>query len=186
MSSCSRRPGIKGVSRTRLAFVSDRGGTRRELGGMIRRFKEVWTADYDGANQQRVTSDGDLDMTPSWAPDARAIAYTSFRRGFQDIFITSLGDRRVESPTRAAGKNWLPAWSPDGARTRLHVGPRRQRGNLRHEPRRIGRSPPDAPPGHRHLAHLVARRRPHRVHLEPDGLAADLGHERRRVEPAGS
>ena len=114
--------GIKGVSRTRLAFVSDRGGTRRELGGMIRRFKEVWTADYDGANQQRLTSDGDLDMTPSWAPDGRAIAYTSFRRGFQDIFITSLDDRRVESPTRGAGKNWLPAWSPDGGRIAFTSG----------------------------------------------------------------
>ncbi len=114
--------GIRGVSRTRLAFVSDRGGTRRELGGMIRRFKEVWTADYDGANQQRVTSDGDLDMTPSWAPDAGALAYTSFRRGFQDIFIMFLGDRRVESPTRGAGKNWLPAWSPDGARLAFTSG----------------------------------------------------------------
>jgi TolB protein len=114
--------GVSGVARTRLAFVSDRGGTRRELGGMIRRFKEVWTADYDGANQQRLTSDGDLDMTPSWAPDGRAIAYTSFRRGFQDIFITFLEDRRIESPTRGAGKNWLPAWSPDGRRLAFTSG----------------------------------------------------------------
>jgi TolB protein len=114
--------GINGVSRTRLAFVSDRGGTRRELGGMIRRFKEIWTADYDGANQQRVTSDGDLDMTPSWAPDGSAIAYTSFRRGFQDVFITFLDDRRVESPMKGGGKNWLPVWSPDGGRIAFTSG----------------------------------------------------------------
>jgi len=114
--------GVRGISRTRLAFVSDRGGTRRELGGMIRRFKEVWTADYDGANQRRVTTDGDLDMTPSWAPDRSAIAYTSFRRGFQDIFVMRLDDRRVAGPTRGVGKNWLPAWSPDGGRLAFTSG----------------------------------------------------------------
>jgi TolB protein len=108
--------GIRGVARTRLAFVSDRGGMRRELGGMMRRFKEIWVSDYDGAAEQRITSDGDLDITPTWSPDGLAIAYTSYRRGFQDIFVTRLDDRRVEEPTRGTGKNWLPAWSPDGSR----------------------------------------------------------------------
>jgi TolB protein len=108
--------GIRGVARTRLAFVSDRGGLRRELGGMMRRFKEIWISDYDGAAEQRITSDGDLDITPSWSPDGLAIAYTSYRRGFQDIFIARLDDRRIEEPTRGTGKNWLPAWSPDGSR----------------------------------------------------------------------
>jgi len=107
--------GIEGLARSRLAFVSDRGGTRRELGGMLRRFKEIYVSDYDGENQRRVTFDGDLDMTPAWSADGRAIAYTSFRRGFQDIFVSRPDEGRVESPTRARGKNWLPAWSPDGA-----------------------------------------------------------------------
>jgi TolB protein len=105
---------VEGVALTRLAFVSDRGGLRRELGGMMRRFKEIWIADYDGANEQRITSDGDLDITPAWSPDGRAIAYTSYRRGFQDLFVVRLDDRRLEEPTRGTGKNWLPAWSPDG------------------------------------------------------------------------
>ena len=42
--------GLRSVSLTKLAFVSDRGGMRRELGGALRRFKEVWVADYDGAS----------------------------------------------------------------------------------------------------------------------------------------
>ena len=108
--------GVHGIAHSRLAFVSDRGGTRRELGGMMRRFKEVWVADYDGANEHRVTFDGDLDLTPSWSPDRRAIAYTTFRSGRQDILVSLLDERRVESPTRGVGTNRLPAWSPDGSR----------------------------------------------------------------------
>jgi TolB protein len=105
---------IPSVALTRLAFVSDRLGSFREPTGSLRRVKEVFVADYDGANEQRLTTDGDLDMTPAWAPDGRAVAYTSFRRGFQDIFVTRLPDRRLEAPTGGRGQNRLPAWSPDG------------------------------------------------------------------------
>jgi TolB protein len=105
--------GIRGLADSRLAFVSDRLGSFREPTGSIRRVKEIFVADYDGANEQRVTADGDLDMTPSWSPDRRSIAYTSLRTGSQEIFITRLDDRRVQA-TGAAGQNRLPAWSPDG------------------------------------------------------------------------
>jgi len=108
--------GIRGVSRTRLAFVSDRPGARRSPTGEMRRVKEIFVADYDGANQARVTFDGDLALTPSWSPDGRAIAYTSYRRGFQDIFVSLLQERTLASPTGGRGKNWLPAWAPDGTR----------------------------------------------------------------------
>ena len=87
--------GIHSVSLTQLAFVSDRGGMRRELGGMMRRFKEIWVADYDGDGQRRVTSDRDLNMNPSWSPDGALIAYTSFRRGYQAIQV-SLVERRAQ------------------------------------------------------------------------------------------
>ena len=106
--------GIQGLAHSRLAFVSDRLGSFREPTGSIRRVKEIFVADYDGANEQRVTADGDLDMTPAWSPDGGAIAYTSFRRGFQDIFITAA--------RRAAGRTRCPARAartacPPGRRT---------------------------------------------------------------------
>jgi TolB protein len=107
---------VQGLAHSRIAFVSDRLGSFREPTGSIRRVKEVFAIDYDGANEQRVTADGDLDMTPSWSPDRRAIAYTSFRRGFQDLFVSWLDSRRIESPTGGRGQNRLPAWSPDGTR----------------------------------------------------------------------
>jgi len=108
--------GIHGLAHSRLAFVSDRSGSFYEPTGSRRRVKEIFVADYDGANDAQVTSDGDLDLTPSWSPDRGAIAYTCYRRGYQDIFVTRLEARRQDSPTGGRGKNWLPAWSPDGTR----------------------------------------------------------------------
>jgi TolB protein len=107
--------GVPGVAQTHLAFVSDRLGAYRSPTGETRRVKEIFCADYDGANQVRVTADGDLALTPNWAPDG-AIAYTSYRRGFQDVFVWRPGAATTENPTGGRGKNWLPAWSPDGSR----------------------------------------------------------------------
>ena len=107
--------GIEGIATTRLAFVSDRSGTRREPTGYLRRVKEIFVADYDGANQRRVTFDGDIVLTPNWSPDGGSIAYTSFRGGFQSVVFAAVGEGR-RGPLRVGGKTWLPAWSPDGAR----------------------------------------------------------------------
>lgn len=108
--------GIRGVARSRLAFVSDRLGSFKDPTGSVRRVKEIFVSDYDGAGDRRVTTDGDLDLTPSWSPDRQAIAYTSYRRGYQDIFVARPdGPATVSSPA-GRGKNWLPAWSPDGSK----------------------------------------------------------------------
>ncbi len=108
--------GIEGVAHTRLAFVSDRLGAFRDPTGAPRRVKEIFVSGYDGVGDARVTTDGDLDLTPSWSPDGRALAYTSYRRGPQDVFVTDLATGRRSSPTGGRGQNGLPAWSPDGTR----------------------------------------------------------------------
>src|SRR5262245_51387386 len=76
---------LRGVARTKLAFSSDRN--REKVSGPVqyRDVKEVYIADYDGQNQRRVTTNRQLNITPVWAPDARGIAYTSYRRGYPDI-----------------------------------------------------------------------------------------------------
>ena len=107
---------LRGVARTKIAFASDRDGER--IGGTVqdRSVKEIYICDYDGANQQRVTVNRQLNITPAWSPDGRGIAYTSYRRGFPDIFVSLIYVGTLENPTRGEGQNFLPAFSPDGTR----------------------------------------------------------------------
>jgi TolB protein len=108
--------GLRGVARTKLAFSSDRN--REKLTGTVenRDTKEIYITDYDGANQRRITVNRQLNITPVWSPDARAIAYTSYRRGYPDIFVALIYQGTQETPTNNRGQNWLPVYSPDGAR----------------------------------------------------------------------
>lgn len=107
---------LKGVARTKLTFSSDRVRDKAADTVEARSVKEIFIADYDGANQRRVTVNRQLNVFPSWSPDARAIAYTSYRRGYPDIFISLIYQGTMETPTRGVGQNWLPAFSPDGTR----------------------------------------------------------------------
>ena len=107
--------GVEGVARTQVAFVSDRDGD--SVLGLVedRPVKEVYFADYDGANRRRVTVTRTLNLFPSWAPDGRAIGYTSFLSGVPDVVMSHLEGRMT---TPASGTmsihNSLSAFSSDG------------------------------------------------------------------------
>jgi TolB protein len=110
---------LKGNARTKIAFTSDRDGDR--LPGPIgdRGISNIYMADYDGARQRRITISKAIDITPVWSPDARSIAFGSWRSGFQDIYILfPYGDGILQNPTKgtAARQNFLPAFSPDGTK----------------------------------------------------------------------
>lgn len=110
--------GIRGVARTKIAFSSDRAGERIKGPTATRDISNIYIADYDGHNQIRVTVTKSLDITPAWAPVGRVLAYTSYRRGYADIFLAYLSEGRFETPARGSDtiNNYLPAWSPDGSR----------------------------------------------------------------------
>src|SRR5215469_17455668 len=57
--------GLPGVSQTQIAFVSNKSGN-----------KEVWTMDYDGANQHQLTHLKSITLTPRWPLDVTRIAFT--------------------------------------------------------------------------------------------------------------
>ena len=68
---------LRGVARSKLTFSSDRN--REPVVGTVekREVKEVYVADYDGANPRRITINRTLNITPTWSPDGRSIANTS-------------------------------------------------------------------------------------------------------------
>jgi len=109
---------LEGVARTKITFASDRDGERMTGTVVDREVKEIYIADYDGENQTRVTVGRTLNITPRWSPDARSIAYTSYRRGEPQIFVSHIYQGTLDELTKGAGsgQNWLPAWSPDGQR----------------------------------------------------------------------
>jgi TolB protein len=107
---------LHGVARTKLAFASDRDGDRMTGTVENRGVKEIYTSDYDGENQRRLTTNRTLNITPAWSPDARSIAYTSYRRGPANIFVSHIYEGTLQEVTKGPGENWLPAWSPDGTR----------------------------------------------------------------------
>ena len=107
---------LRGIARTKLTFSSDRD--REKITNTVenRDVKEIYIADYDGANQRRITVNRALNITPTWAPDGRSIAYTSYARGFPTLFISFIYEGRRDEPTKGSTQNWLPAWSPDGTK----------------------------------------------------------------------
>jgi TolB protein len=109
---------LRGVARTKLAFTSDRDGERMKGPVADRGISNIYISDYDGANQLRVTVARSLDITPAWSPDAKAIAYTSYRTGYQDIIVSHIFEGRLSTPMggSAEKQNFLPAWSPDGSK----------------------------------------------------------------------
>ena len=108
--------GLEGVARTKLAFSSDRD--RERITGTVenREVKEIYIADYDGANQRRITINRALNIMPTWSPDGRALAYTSYARGFPTIFISLIYEGRRLEPFTPGTQNYLPSWSPDGTK----------------------------------------------------------------------
>jgi TolB protein len=110
---------LRGVAMTKLAFSSDRDGARMKGPVGDRDISNIYQADYDGANQSRLTVTRSLDLAPAWAPDRGSIAYTTYRTSYPDIIIQSLRDSRAPvHPAKGTidNHNFLPAWAPDGSK----------------------------------------------------------------------
>jgi TolB protein len=116
---------LRGVARTKIAFSSDRHKETMKAGAPNRDTKEIYFADYDGANARRVTISQTLNVAPMWSPDGQAIAYQTWRTSgpggfgsFTDVIVSYIykGDRKTPANGSPEKQNSLPAWSPDGSK----------------------------------------------------------------------
>jgi TolB protein len=95
--------GERGVAETKIAFVR-RTGT----------VKELWIADYDGANARQLTHDHSIALSPAWAPWGTELCFTSYKRGNPDLYLFDLGRGASYPFSTRPGPNAAPCYSPDG------------------------------------------------------------------------
>jgi TolB protein len=96
--------GEPGVADTKIAYVVGPLGA-----------KEVVIADYDGSGTTPVTRNGSINLSPVWSPDARSLAFTSYKQGYPDLYRAFPFERRPDQTLAAfTGINTSPAFSPDG------------------------------------------------------------------------
>ena len=75
---------------------------------------EIFTADRNGRGLRRLTHDRSIDVSPTWSPDGKEIAFVSDRSGSPQIYVMDRDGARARRITFNGGYNTSPAWSPDG------------------------------------------------------------------------
>jgi len=91
--------GKKGMASGKVALVSNRTGR-----------KELYVCDMDGKNVRQITKDRSIVVGPGWFPDGKNIVYTSYKRGYPNVYMTGRG----KPLSSHGGLNASGAISPDG------------------------------------------------------------------------
>jgi len=95
--------GKPGIASTRIAMVGSRGGR-----------KDVYICDADGAGMVNITRKGAVCLTPNWEPEGKGLVYTSFHRGFPDVYRIDLVRKKLGRLAGFPGLNAGADISPDG------------------------------------------------------------------------
>jgi len=95
--------GSNGLFDTKIAFISTRTGN-----------KEVYTIDFDGRNEKRITRNGSINLDPVWSPDGTKLAFTCYLRRNPDLYMVDFKRGKIYLFSHRVGINTAPGWSPDG------------------------------------------------------------------------
>lgn len=100
--------GNRGAFSTRLAYV--------QIEMNLVNAYQLFIADYDGANPQRLLASKRPIMSPSWSPDGQKLAYVSFEHERAEIYVHNIYTTERQVVANFKGINGAPEWSPDGTR----------------------------------------------------------------------
>ncbi len=98
--------GERGPFDTRIAFVSTRAG----------RAKELYVTGFDGEEVRQLTSNGTINLSPSWSPDGRELLLTSYKDGRPKLYELDLSSGRFSLLLSGPGLTNGGRFSPDGGR----------------------------------------------------------------------
>jgi len=75
---------------------------------------DIWTADENGQNVQRLTVNKARDAYPRFSPDGKWIAFSSDRNGNLDVFIIAASGGTPKQLTSHSADDTVLGWTPDG------------------------------------------------------------------------
>lgn len=91
--------GEKGIMSSRVIFVYGYRGK-----------KEIYAADLDGYNMQKLTDHNSITLSPSVSPDGKYLSYTSYDKGRPNLYIIDMQTRKEVFADRDTGMKTGTAW----------------------------------------------------------------------------
>ena len=74
----------------------------------------IWVADEDGTNIRRLTINRARDVMPRFSPDGKLIAFSSNRKGNNDVYVIPATGGTPKQLTFHSAEDNVVGWSPDG------------------------------------------------------------------------
>jgi len=74
---------------------------------------DIWTADENGQNVQRLTVNRARDVYARFSPDGKWIAFSSDRNGNLDVFLIPSGGGTAKQLTTHSADDTVLGWTPD-------------------------------------------------------------------------
>ena len=95
--------GLNGFFASQIAFVSNRTGR-----------EDIYTSDVFFSEVRQITFNGAPILRPRWSPDGHKLIYTSYVKGFPDIYLLDLPSMHTNIFVSLKGSNLSARFSPDG------------------------------------------------------------------------
>jgi len=84
---------------------------------------DLFISRLDGSNRRDITNHPAIDVSPTWSPSGKQLAFISDREGAPQIFICDADGANVRRIVKEGGDADSPAWSPDGRWLAFHWKP---------------------------------------------------------------